>query len=109
MRTVIYTHDMEPITVVDIQPLALNLLSTKGKAMIEMPRPGGKIEPLTLTAETVERQGKLHMLVFTEQESLAMLLPCTFLSGQTKSLSDARNNAFTNGIIHAFNYMRNKK
>jgi hypothetical protein len=114
MRTVLYAHDMEPITVLELTPWAADFLAKRGEVRLAIQRPVAvhvmpPIEPpdfrswqVLLTAEWFVRRGERHMFVFTSDEENAMLLRAAFLPGQRGELRERENAAMAQGFLKAF-------
>lgn len=104
MRAVLYTHDFEPITVIDLPMEYWNMLRRGHVIDLAVIRPfrikDYKAEPETIyaPADTVRitssflvRDGVVTMMLFTEDEELALLLPPEFLPGQQRELKRRRD------------------
>ncbi len=114
MRTVIYTHDMEPITVVELRSWQIEYLERHGVVTLAvMPDPARWMstdELLTATpmpyvhvaAKWFRHNGERHMLLFTRQEETAMALESEFLPGQRRKLREHEREAFGRGLAAAF-------
>ena len=115
-RVVIYTNDMEPITVVELSSAARELLLKRGRVRLAVNPPFSfdsfdydshkapfdwrKYE-VELFVETLLRHGKVHKMVFTHNEESALLLKATFLPGQYGELGEVRAKAMADGFIKA--------
>ena len=114
MRTVLYAHDMEPITILELSPWAVEYLKERGSVILPVYRPikstlppPGPIEPepvwqVRITGETLHRNGKRHMMLFTHNEEHAMLLKAAFLPGQRWTLNEIKQEEFAKGFLAAF-------
>lgn len=114
MRTVLYTHDMEPITVIELRPWQVEYLGREGVVTLavmpedEYPEAADdqaaavSLRTVRMTAEWFYRNGERRMLLFTRQEETAMLLECQFLPGQRRKLKEHEREAFSRGISAAF-------
>lgn len=116
MRAVLYTHDMEPITVLELQPWAAEFLTKRGMVSMAVTRPisytmlaAGEMPSMEetcvwrvdITAEYFVRNGQRHLFLFTHQEEHALLLKSAFLPGQRSALRDRDKDAFGKGFMAA--------
>jgi len=100
MEIVLYTDDMEPITVINI-PVEYHKLALNGRFVIplfeqlsaardrdEVPayRP---MKTVKIWAEQFHRKGRDHLFFFTQDEEFALALKAEMLAGQRKELSRA--------------------
>lgn len=115
MRTVLYTMDMEPITIIDLPEYAERYLRWQGKVVMPV------IEPLIWTLEpgldaptlrTVTINAEIlrlwhgpreteHLLLITADEESALLLKAAFLPGQQSELNERERAAFAAGFCAA--------
>lgn len=115
MRTVLYTNDLIPITVIDLPPFAQEHLRKERRVRLAV------IEPLRMLtgsfandrnvmilehvveieAEILRRDGAEAMFLFTGDEESALLLKSAFLPGQTSTVREAQRAAFANGFMDA--------
>lgn len=116
MRAVLYTHDMEPITVMDIPPEWQRFMLETGSMYLAVIPPVA-LEPfdknmdvtqmmcrtytVRITAERLVRHGKTHVMLFTEDEEAAMLLRSTFLPGQQTEVHRIKQKEFAKGFFSA--------
>jgi hypothetical protein len=114
MLTVIYTHDFEPIAVIDLPPWALDYVARHGfvrLAVLPPLRPAcvQELAPTMSTDHVVdiraERQrfpnGREHYLLLTRDEEAALLLKAAFLPGQQGALRDMEKAEFARGFMEA--------
>lgn len=114
MRVVLYAHDMEPITILDLSHCAYDFLHKHGSVRLAVPMQcsvvaltDGPIEAdfsswiVEITAERLHRNGERHMMLFTRDEEQAMLLKAAFLPGQQHALREKQREAFAQGFLHA--------
>jgi hypothetical protein len=115
MRRVIYTHDMEPITVVELHGWAEEFLVRQGRVCLAVVKPLAKVHwdmppdmkiamdlmQVTLTAERLYYRGQEHLMLFTSDEESALLLKAAFLPGQQSSLQERERAAFAKGFLEA--------
>ena len=121
MRVVLYTNDMEPITVLSIPDWAEKVLLERHrlrvpvianpKAFTAVPTNPTRLlndfHDVEIWAETFIRNDKPHMLLFTYNEEQALLLKSIFLPGQQKEINDAKQKAFYDGLFHALKMLGN--
>jgi len=117
MRAVLYTVNLEPITVISLNAwLARYLEEYKRVTLplpVQMPRYyGPSIEDSEIlrtvdiwSEEFVYRKCKSVML-FTVDEVSALLLKSDFLPGQQAELNDRRDQAFAKGFFEALTMFR---
>jgi len=93
MRAVLYSAiDAEPITVVELDAWAWEMLRQHGRVRIAMPAPledGLRpVLPLILTIYAVRLHGLLEgqLLLFADNDELALRMQPTFLPGQRQAL-----------------------
>lgn len=113
MRVVLYTHDMEPITVIELSQWAYEFLQKNRQVRlpvyqpVEMTVPSDPIHDsswfwvVQLTAETLHRNGEEHMMLFMRDEEQALMLKSAFLPGQRGTLRDEKRDAFAKGFLFA--------
>lgn len=114
MRVVLYTDDMEPITVIELTKFAYDYLVMYGRVRLPvvMPpnytafNPEEKIafendRIVEIFSETFIRKSQQHMMLFTRNEESALLLKCAFLPGQNKHIQDREKKAFATGFLYA--------
>lgn len=114
MRTVLYTEDFEPITVIDLSGFALSHLQKHRFVTLPVPMKADVIvrdsfEPppmfnflvVHIRAETFHTWKGEKLILFTNNEEAALLLQPAFLAGQISALQQERREAFSKGFIHA--------
>lgn len=112
VRTVLYTDDFEPITVLELPASARGFLEEHGLVRLAVPTrvqfspstlPARYEQPkyVTVWTERFIRHGLSHLFLFTNDDENAMLLRAAFLPGQRRDLRDQRANAFAEGFVHA--------
>lgn len=116
MRTVLYAHDMEPITILELSGWKYDFLVKHGEIRLAV-IPPVKITPVPwevpleeeyrawqvrITAEQFYRNGIKHLMLFTHDEESALLLKAAFLPGQQWTLRDIEREAFAKGFMQAF-------
>lgn len=110
VNTVLYTHDMEPITVLQLSQRAVDYLRTTGMVRIPvmpanyMPRiPTDHLEPIdayivTITMDVIRKGYQTYPILLTHDEESALLLRSAFLPGQQR----ARAADYASGVAHGF-------
>lgn len=112
MRVVIYAHDFEPITVVELPILAVEHLKRQGRVALAIQvrvdwanlKPGEKISAeagprkILLNAERISVAGNDNLIIFTKDEVDALLLKAAFLPGQLPVMQAAEKAAFAEGF-----------
>lgn len=116
MRVVLYAHDMEPITILELSSWAHDFLEKHRTVNLPVYQPASVMAlpvgraPLVaetfwkvcITAEPLHRNGERHMMLFTHDEEQAMLLKSAFLPGQRWALKEIERDAFAKGFLEAF-------
>ena len=110
MKAVVYTEDMEPLTIVDVPPNILEFSHCVYRFPVykDLPVCAGKYDQDTMaTFEIVEvfverlhRNGKIHALLIAkfDQEELALLLRPEYLAGQLSDLQRKQRQAYLTGL-----------
>ncbi len=113
MLTVLYTNDLEPITVLDVPQGAWDRLLRGQRLRIPVMGPIsickiGPVEPtkssfrcVELWTERFRRNGADHNFLFTNDDESALLLRSEFLAGQRRELQSREDKAFLDGFIGA--------
>lgn len=112
MKTVLYTHDFEPITVLTLDRMAVEYIEKYGGVNIPVSSLGlaWSADPICapehhyvrITGEMFKKGKARSLLLFTEDEESALLLKAAFLPGQTAELKDMQKRAFVAGFFRAF-------
>ena len=112
MKAVLYTEDMEPITVIDV-PLSLWQQMERGLVVRfcihNSPKLAANYTPpeketmryVQVFGEILERRGKKHLMLFTRDEEFAMLLKAAFLPGQYGEVHARQRDARVQGFLQA--------
>lgn len=112
-RVVLYTDDMEPITVLQLPELARRYLLERAYVVLdvmeEVPvlerweeRPARlQCRTVTIYAELLLRKGQMHHMLFTRDEESALLLKAAFLPGQQATLGNIEARGFADGFLAA--------
>jgi hypothetical protein len=114
MRIILYTHDFEPITVLELPGIDKAFIHA-GTYVVPVYRPsefldvecGYLLHPsrrvnfdiVTITMEWMVRREKRYPLFFTRDEESALLLKAALLPGQTKEFNEERARSFARGLI----------
>lgn len=113
MNTVIYTDDMEPITVINIDAWTEKFLNEHGSVRLAvMPifpinyedKSAGLVQSfniVSIRAERFHRKGKTHTFLITEDEETALLLKAAFLPGQNREVQQRERDAMAKGFLQA--------
>lgn len=111
MRVVLYTKDMEPITVVELPEFSYRYLKENGVVSIAVPVPTctfegvgpvcAKLPVVTIFSERCVLRGREHRFLVTHDEESALLMKCTFLPGQQAELHQRDRQAFARGFLEA--------
>lgn len=115
MRVVLYTHDLDPITVIDLKPWAHEFLVSQGSVRMAVLRPAAAMlchanaSPsdqmnawfVEITAEVIRRGRQESMMLFTHNEEAALLLKSELLPGQIRDSREVQKQAFAKGFMHA--------
>lgn len=113
MKTVLYTDDMEPITVVEIGPWATTLIERHGHVQFDIPEPLNlkaftrqepyplelRLRMVTVYGEQFVRKGVRQMMLFTRDEENALLLQSAFLPRQQRAVNEGKAGAFARGFL----------
>ena len=109
MRVVLYTEDLEPITVVELSQLAVDYLRVTGFVSLPVLADAAllsacgavQIRSVVIKAEWMIRHSKKHMLLTTDDEVAAMKLRSAFLPGQWEAVHAREAVAFARGFLAA--------
>ena len=112
VRAVLYTDDLEPITVLELPTLVRDHLERHGVVRLPIMEPPNYVgapgvpcaEPVRVVevwAERFVRKGQSHLMLFTRNDENALLLRSAFLPGQRRELNDQRAQAFAKGFVDA--------
>ena len=114
MRVVLYTNDMEPITVIDLSKTAARYLHQYNHVRLPVIEPISLIstnddkviqhfKTVDIYAERLRRKGAETLMLFTNDEENALLLKSIFLAGQQSEINNIKNQSFARGFLHALN------
>lgn len=112
MRAVLYTYDLEPITIIDVPQEAMDYLRERGIVRIPVPTFPKASFPLsspiptevkivTIRAEKFVFGDQETMMLFTRDEETALQMKATFLPGQLGAIQDLQRNVFAYGFLTA--------
>ncbi len=117
MRAVLYTHDMIPITVMDVPREWWKYLEDNRSLILAVQPPLDLCAPeepisfrnmgfrtVRITIEPFIRNRQRHWFLFTHDEESALLLRSTFLPGQHKEVKMLQDEAFAKGFWRAIQY-----
>ena len=111
-QAIIYTHDMEPITAIEMKPEYWRFLEKQAQiafAVIppfdisdyrEPPHiPTIRVQQVRLYAHCIFRNDRCkYLMLTTEDEESALLMKSIFLPGQQKTLTDVKRKEFMRGL-----------
>lgn len=116
-RVVLYTDDMEPITVIYLTASMVAYLEERGRVLIPVYRPITQtISPMDLGAMTweppmtidlrieemrQERTGNRYWFLVTQCDEAALLLLSELLPAQQHGVKEYRRQEFERGFLHA--------
>lgn len=115
MRAVLYTHDMIPITVMDVPPEWMEFMKRHNSMMLAVaPRDLDiapdfdswierryQVQTVRIEIEPLIRRGEIHWMLFTADEESALLLRSAFLPGQLAEVQAKERAAFARGFFKA--------
>lgn len=112
-RVVLYAQDFEPITVITLPPFALSYLQKHHNVRLAVSPPARLVqrhEPLLddmrayiveIHAECLVRRGQEHLMLFTNDETAAMMLRADLLPGQRREVKDREREQYSRGFMDA--------
>ena len=94
--SVLYTHELEPITIIDIPEWAWPRLKRGETLRLTLPikfsfhpvDDGAVSNTVDITGEMIRRNGVDAMMLFTRDEEGALALKASFLAGQQRELRE---------------------
>lgn len=114
MKVVLYTHDLEPITVINLTGWMQEYVQTRSWFSVQVIPPIDYRKYSHDTEESVELRkvdievvplymsgGRKSFMLLTRDEEDAMLLESAFLPGQRKAVLDERSMAYSEGFMRA--------
>lgn len=115
---VLYTTDLEPITVVDLPQWAWDLLARGDRIYLAAPArgisfthpesPADEPAPVTVSvfAEQIRRGRHATLMLFTHQDADALQLKSALLPGQRADDQARRRRAFYAGVVEGLRLLR---
>ena len=112
MNAVLYTTQLEPITVVDIPMFLWDMLAKGETVQLEVFEPVSFVDPASVPLEGKRRLVRVFgeklrrgrhetLMLFTRDEENALALPADFLVGQRHELQRRQRAAFVSGVVQA--------
>jgi hypothetical protein len=112
MRVVLYAPDFEPITVIELPDFAVEYLERYGRVSIPVPpsvitligddaMTSRAMPRVDIWAEKLRSSKGEHLMLFTQDDELALRLKAAFLPGQRSALQEAGRRAFAQGFLDA--------
>lgn len=118
MNGVLYTLQLEPITVVDLPMSAWDRLSRGEVIRLQVEEPNGYLPSFVhpgpdetvfhiveVFGEPLRRKGFETLMLFTKDETQALRLRAGFLPGQQSDLRRRRDQAFAEGFAKALSLL----
>lgn len=118
-RVVLYTFDFEPITILEIHDDVWNCLDHYGIVKLDVPcntvlKPVTEVvsklalqfKTVTIKAERIRYNHEETLMLFTRDESSALMLQAAFLPGQVGAMQAMQSNAFAYGFLHALRSLK---
>lgn len=117
MNAVLYTHQLEPITVVDIpmwlwerlaqgQSIRLAVMEQPSLVACDAPPTYSPPKMVEIFGERIRRREHETLMLFTADEENALLLKAEFLPGQRGELRNRERGAFAAGFLKALHELR---
>lgn len=116
-QAVIYSENMEPITVVDMAPFFWEHLEKYGRVLFSINIPpsftswepdqiiNNSFDRVEVRADIIQRFKDRFMILTTSNEVAALLLTSSFLPGQSRQIQEERKKAFAKGFLSAMLHM----
>ena len=113
MNVVLYTEDLEAITVIDLPHEAMQFFRDgkhwrvavvdpmSAKSLASYAPCEDKMKIVTIWAEEIRRKGKTGWILFTEDEEFALMLKSSALPGQIKDYREEFKRGFVYGFAEA--------
>lgn len=112
MRVVLYADDMEPITVIEIAPFLYGMLKERRRVRVAAPMQisyaaltsaptmnDAVMHVVEIRAEVLMRNGREHMMLFTNDEVTALMLRSELLPGQRRDAQDRDREQYAKGFL----------
>ncbi len=112
MNAVLYTHQLEPITVVNIpmwlwdrlgmgEPIRLQVIEPMQVSLSKTNEAVPRYRVVSVVGEKICRRGHESLMLFTADEEDALLLKADFLPGQRGEINSIAHGAFASGFMRA--------
>lgn len=110
VNTVLYTHDMEPITIIQLSQRSIDYLHQNGmvRLMVHQPNTFSRmagdpfvdldVQIVTITMDVIRKGYQMYPILLTCDEESALLLQSAFLPGQQR----ARATDYASGVAQGF-------
>lgn len=118
-QTVLFTPDLEPITILELPPAVRTFLERRGRvklAVKEMPltrhleaspdAPFPAFRTVEIWIELFFYRNARTFMLFTHDDENALLLKAAFLPGQHRQIKEERAGAFAKGFMRALYEIR---
>lgn len=113
MRAVLYSDDLEPITILSLNRYATDHIIKYGYISVTVLEPLKWQEPeeaykfaapkiVRITGHGFVYKGQESLMLFTEDDENALLLKSEFLPGQTKHLNQIKEDSYAAGFAAGF-------
>ena len=119
MQVVLYTSDMQPITVLDLNLSAIEFIRRNGCMRFAVHSPlrvtpfqESVTEMYSLRTVTIlmdhfyNSRGMRHEILYTHDEESALIMKSAFLPGQLHTMQEREKRAYCKGILDTMNAMR---
>ena len=111
-RAVLYTRELEPITVIDVSAWLWEMLVQQGRARLPVyekltqhPAPH-LFRIVDIHAELFRYRDAATLMLFVDDEELALALRSSFLPGQQAAVKEVRGRARVEGFMKALVALR---
>ena len=115
MREVLYTDDLEPITVLELPPALSRLLDQHDRIrlpaldMLSFAKVTADHMPtwrtVAIRAEPLRLRGLTKRLLFTADDESALLLRSVFLPGQQRAVNELKDRARGEGMLEMLHFL----
>jgi hypothetical protein len=118
VRAVLYSDDMEPVTILELELWAVEFLKEYGRVTFAVTAPlranfdptapiqleDCRIWQVTIHAETFVRKGTEHLRLVTHNDEQALLLRSALLPGQRHWMRDSERVGWEKGFTDALHW-----